>query len=513
MVFKLCTFVLLFLASEGSAALFFGGEKTSYSVVRTRGQQGRRIYVIDPKTKRAQLVKSRVRTQGGRDTLRYEGCEQALGSILGSPEVNRSQLTLTAIDNDGVEYDLALSNTKADEALLDLLLLGSISAESPFQLYQRGIHSFDPGDMGHTDLLNFLLHPSNEPDTIPRHSYHSGGFVSQLVIKRERKVPNIVRFQRGGDWQYGTVVKRRSKKSLLAYYDGDQIRMEWKNHKDYESTLFRFGNSNPLVLSIQNRVAELERDPTHRWHGLTPFVPGTTLRSDDFISLFQLRSESTEHRIEGYSPKMVEGILNLPADLKFPELLGQVVEVRKKATPNTVFHGTDLGAPRNGNTAITRLHYGTGTFEAAVSFVSSSRGKFVASTYLHGELVNIQRLVEQGVELTGYDTQHGEFVAPTGEMVERGLKIMEQLYDSILAKEYTSLRELQRDVAKIHWWGDQLTPYKRGSAGIMEGLTKYIFLQKGYIPSPWKNDVIPYATAMTHTLSEYVDLYPDMFQD
>lgn len=73
------------------------------------------------------------------------------------------------------------------------------------------------------------------------------------------------------------------------------------------------------------------------------------------------------------------------------------------------------------------------------------------------------------------------------------------------------LNEINKKVAELHWYLANATPYEKGSAGIVDVLTKSIYESMNIQTSPWKKGLSPDMEAFVTPLNEFIEKYPSYF--
>ncbi len=101
------------------------------------------------------------------------------------------------------------------------------------------------------------------------------------------------------------------------------------------------------------------------------------------------------------------------------------------------------------------------------------------------------------------------------ESIEPTYKFVDKIFKKIMKnkKQLTpqNMEKIIEDVAQIQWFISQLRPYKRGSAGIADIISKVLFEYKGIQVSPYKRDINPNMEAYTLSLEEYKKEYKNFF--
>ncbi|OGI01119.1 MAG: hypothetical protein A2Y25_09995 [Candidatus Melainabacteria bacterium GWF2_37_15] len=78
-------------------------------------------------------------------------------------------------------------------------------------------------------------------------------------------------------------------------------------------------------------------------------------------------------------------------------------------------------------------------------------------------------------------------------------------------KDEKTLHKINKDIAEIHWYFTQLMPYRNGSAGITDVLTKTIYESLNIQVSPWKKGIAPDLEALVTPLDEFTKNYENYF--
>lgn len=105
---------------------------------------------------------------------------------------------------------------------------------------------------------------------------------------------------------------------------------------------------------------------------------------------------------------------------------------------------------------------------------------------------------------------------PPTKSIKPVFKYLDQIYKEIAkiktVKTKEELDSVNKKIAEMHWYFIQLMPYKRGSAGIADILTKSIYESLGIQVSSWKQGVAPDLEALVRPLDDYVMNYPLFFE-
>jgi len=72
--------------------------------------------------------------------------------------------------------------------------------------------------------------------------------------------------------------------------------------------------------------------------------------------------------------------------------------------------------------------------------------------------------------------------------------------------------QIKRRVAELHWWLAHAMPYKRGSAAIVDMLTKTIWMHHRVKVHRWKAGVVPDLEAFMRPLEDFVAAYDSFFE-
>jgi hypothetical protein len=441
-----------------------------------------------------------------------EKCREVFQQVLESKEVAGHSLVARSVDDEHLVFELKDAVGTGKDQFADLFQLQSIALGSPSSVYDRGISQIHPGSLDRLEIASFLRHSDNPRYIIPATSYQSGGFSNRTVYVPEKQVDKIVRYQEGGKWQYAVVARQSDQDYLLVLYDGDKILMIKRRVHEVEETYPFFKEFNSGVLRIQIAISKIQCDAAHPWNRLYPFVVNQSLGSDESLEIFKMRSSNAEHRFADYSPKMYERLLELREGLKWPDLLSHAVSARQNATANQRYAGkSDVGVERDAGVLMT--HMSAQGRENSVKLLTNPALEFRDSSYtVYNETHKIRRLVVEGLELTGYDLERHEWIHTDVANLRKGMAKIETLYNSILKKKHSSLRELQVDIGRLHWWSIHVMGYKRGTAGIFDFVTKYIFLSKGYLPSRWREEILPDIAALVTAPDEYAETYHSFFE-
>lgn len=103
-----------------------------------------------------------------------------------------------------------------------------------------------------------------------------------------------------------------------------------------------------------------------------------------------------------------------------------------------------------------------------------------------------------------------ESIKPTFEKIE---PIYKKIIDNKKELSSDNIEAITKEIAKIHWYLSQVTPYKRGSAGIADALCKTLFESKGIQVSAYKAGCDPNMEAYVNPLDEYTAKYHSFFTD
>lgn len=103
------------------------------------------------------------------------------------------------------------------------------------------------------------------------------------------------------------------------------------------------------------------------------------------------------------------------------------------------------------------------------------------------------------------------------QVMNHSAKVYEEIKD--LIKETSKspdkniiLNKINKKIAELHWYLANATPYERGSAGIIDVLTKSIYESANIQTSPWKEGLSPDMEAFVTPLNEFVEKYPSYFE-
>lgn len=73
------------------------------------------------------------------------------------------------------------------------------------------------------------------------------------------------------------------------------------------------------------------------------------------------------------------------------------------------------------------------------------------------------------------------------------------------------LNKINKKIAELHWYLANAIPYERGSAGIVDVLTKSIYESMYIQTSPWKKGLSPDMEAFVTPVNEFIEKYPSYF--
>lgn len=107
----------------------------------------------------------------------------------------------------------------------------------------------------------------------------------------------------------------------------------------------------------------------------------------------------------------------------------------------------------------------------------------------------------------GFMIQH-----TSSEYIPTVLLKINTLYNRIISDKSKDLSKTTSKIAEIHWFLCQATPFKRGSAGIADMITKSIFEAKGIQVSPWRKDIAPDLEALITPLNVFKEKYTSFFR-
>lgn len=92
------------------------------------------------------------------------------------------------------------------------------------------------------------------------------------------------------------------------------------------------------------------------------------------------------------------------------------------------------------------------------------------------------------------------------------LSRVETLYSKLMDSKQNNLDKIVERIAEIHWLLAQTAPFKRGSAGISDAVTKALFEAKNIQISQWKAGIVPDCEALTSSLREFKLNYAGFFK-
>ncbi|MBK6692012.1 MAG: hypothetical protein IPG50_07375 [Myxococcales bacterium] len=120
------------------------------------------------------------------------------------------------------------------------------------------------------------------------------------------------------------------------------------------------------------------------------------------------------------------------------------------------------------------------------------------------------RIGDQDVALSSVNRY---FIVHTpAENVPAVMNHVDPLFRDIEAGKYRG-PELVEKVGEVHWWMAQAMPYDRGSAGVTDMATKYLFMKNGVEPPPYKPGVSPDLDAIIAKDPEsFAKGYRDLFE-
>lgn len=98
------------------------------------------------------------------------------------------------------------------------------------------------------------------------------------------------------------------------------------------------------------------------------------------------------------------------------------------------------------------------------------------------------------------------------EYIPTVLSKINTLYARVIKDKSKDLNKTISKIAEIHWFLCQACPFKRGSAGIADVITKSIFEAKGIQVSPWRKDIAPDLEALTTPLNVFKEKYSGFFR-
>ena len=122
-------------------------------------------------------------------------------------------------------------------------------------------------------------------------------------------------------------------------------------------------------------------------------------------------------------------------------------------------------------------------------------------------------LITTGLNWEGYNLTWDHAPPESTPLVMEHIKEIYNGLDSYKAssKDEKTLSKINKDVAEIHWYFTQVMPYRNGSAGIADVLTKTIYESLGVQVSPWKKGIAPDLEALVTPLDEFVKNYESYF--
>jgi len=106
--------------------------------------------------------------------------------------------------------------------------------------------------------------------------------------------------------------------------------------------------------------------------------------------------------------------------------------------------------------------------------------------------------------------------SPTYKSIKAVFKKIEPLYKIFVENKDALTPEnigtMTKEIAKIHWYLSQVTPFYRGSSGIADVFCKTLFESKGIQISRYKKNLDPNLEAYVFTLDEYTKEYKNFFK-
>lgn len=98
------------------------------------------------------------------------------------------------------------------------------------------------------------------------------------------------------------------------------------------------------------------------------------------------------------------------------------------------------------------------------------------------------------------------------EYIPDMMAYIKNLYTKILKIKNDKVDEIIPKISEFQWLLCQTAPFRRGSAGITDVITKTLFEAKRIQISPWKQNIAPDLEALTQNLDNYRINYPKLFQ-